>query len=111
MSYLVDLRINIRTEEMLNITPIQKGCFIKFVSFTNTVNTRSPTRTLSTPIMHIYEIRFKPYSGAVCPVIKAGFRDHSGQLTKGSGKYIIFLTLKAPKMPLKMSSAEVVCCK
>ena len=23
-------------------------------------------------------------------VIKAGFRDHSGQLTKGSGKYIIF---------------------
>ena len=28
MSFMVDLRIDIRTKKMLNITPSQKSCFI-----------------------------------------------------------------------------------
>ena len=31
MLIMVDLRIDIRTKEMLNITPCKKCCFIKFV--------------------------------------------------------------------------------
>ena len=31
MLFMVDLRINIRTKEMLNITPCKKCCFIEFV--------------------------------------------------------------------------------
>ena len=32
MSFTVDLRIDISTKEMLNITPRKEYCFIKFVS-------------------------------------------------------------------------------
>ena len=31
MSFMVDLRIDIRTKEMLNITPCKKCCYIAFV--------------------------------------------------------------------------------
>ena len=32
MSFMVDLRVDIRTKKMLNITPCKKCCFIYFVN-------------------------------------------------------------------------------